>query len=179
MTTSVGKSPTTWNLKIDLRPGFACDYDMEHLYPSSQLQTCDFDPWRNITARICYDGQVLTQHDFIGDQSCCLHFDLEDDMQNKHHDLQVTLYGLDINNNFFLRDHVITVGVMIKIYIEGIDCDWYLHTRPCFGTWTHESRLGCSFVSQNGTNQIELQTPIYAWLFEHEHAIVNQFYQKV
>jgi hypothetical protein len=179
MTILEGKKPTipTWHLKLILQPQFVLDMRYDQILPATLLPALDFDPFQHLTAEIFYDQDLVVSHRFDQHRDLLLEKHFHDDITLPDHELQVILDGLDVNNNFSVAGQKVTVGVYIKIYVEGIDCDWYLQNQNSFKSSDGNVMIGQSFMSQNGSHTINLSTPIYKWLFDNENLIV-QFYQK-
>jgi hypothetical protein len=177
MTILLGKKIVipTWHFKLIAQPRFVVDLNYDQTFAADQLPALDNDPFENISTEIFYDENLLARHRFIQRSDLLLEQDFQDAADLPDHELKVIFDGLNIENNFVFAGQHLTVGVFVKIYVEGVDCDWYLHDRPGFLTSDGKTMIGQSFVSQNGTHVIKLGTPIYQWLFDNENLIVSQY----
>jgi hypothetical protein len=66
------------------------------------------------------------------------------------HTITVALAGADVNNNFLVNDHTITLGIDTELRIEGIDLEWYLSNHLCLLTQNNTLEYGRKFMSENG-----------------------------
>lgn len=169
----------TWRLKLAVQPRFVVDMNYDQTFSADQLPALDHDPFENITTEIFYDQNMLVAHRFDQHSDLVLEQDFQDDPAFSDHELTLIFNGLNIENNFVFEGQHFTVGVSVKIHVEGVDCEWYLHDRHSFESSQGQTMLGQSFVSQNGKHVIQLSTPIYQWLFDNENLIISQYAQNI
>jgi hypothetical protein len=169
----------TWNLEMVLRPGFTVDYTTRYsASESTKYLNCDF-PYKNLEVTVAYNKNCLLQQQILNFDPIILNQNFKDTMEFADQELVVSLCGADINNNFLVDNQTITLGISIeRLAIEGIDLKWYLDNNDCFLTSTGSHKRGTTFLAENGQQKINLQTPIYSWLINHEHYIIKQFCQK-
>jgi hypothetical protein len=168
-----------WNLEVVLRPEFVIDYK-DHWSADQYKEYMDYEPQRdyeNLEIAVMYDQHCLLQQKVSNFDAIKLNQNIKDDAQDDH-ELIISLSGANVNNNFLVNDRTITLGIGIKIFIEGIDLEWYLNNHQCFLTQSGIYKYGTTFMSENGQQKINLQTPIYPWLMDHDTLIIKQFYQK-
>ena len=168
-----------WNLEIVLRPEFIVDYVSK--FSASQqknLHATDQFPWENLEITVMLDQICLLKHLFTDPTPVSINQYFSDAGELAEHTITVALAGADVNNNFLVNDHTITLGIDTELRIEGVDLEWYLRNHLCFLTQNNTLEYGRKFMSENGQQQITLQTPIYPWLMTHEESIVKQFSQK-
>jgi hypothetical protein len=177
MTILHGKIPyePVWNLEVVLRPEFVIDYTDR--WPADQYKkyvNCELECYyENLEIAVMYDQTCLLQEKILNTHAVTLDQNLKDDKQNDH-ELIISLSGADIHNNFLVDGRILTLGVGIKILVEGIDLEWYLNNHKCFLTESHVYKCGTTFMSENGQQKINLQTPIYPWLMKNETQIITQ-----
>ena len=165
-----------WNLEVVLQPEFviACT----DRWPADQYKkylNCELECYyENLEIIVMYDQKCLIQERISNIDAIRLVQNLKDDKQDDH-ELVISLSGADINNNFLVDGRIITIGVGIKILVEGINLEWYLNTHKCFSTESNIYKFGTTFMSENGQQKINLQTPIYPWLINNETEIAKQF----
>jgi hypothetical protein len=167
-----------WNLKILAQPEFAIDYDQRYsadkqndLYPGTHF------PFENLELIIRYDQTQLATHCFADNSPIVINQNFADNTEFCNHELTIELKGADVYNNFLLDRRIITLGVNIELFIEGIDLTWYLDNNQCFLSKNNGHEYGRKFMTENGRQTIDLQTPIYCWLINHQNFIVNQYCQ--
>lgn len=177
MTTLDGKIlyEPVWNLEVVLRPEFVIDYTDQR--PADQYQKyINYDlecHYENLEIAVMYDKHCLLKQKISSLDVIILNQNLKDHEQDDH-ELIISLSGANINNNFLVNDRTITLGIGIQILIEGIDLEWYLNNHKCFYTQSNIYKCGTTFMSENGQQKINLQTPIYPWLMKNETQIITQ-----
>jgi hypothetical protein len=169
-----------WNLRVVLSPEFIVDYISTH----SAMQQKNYAgggsafPFENLVVKIFYDEICLLQHQFLDYSTVTLEKNLDDTEEFVDHKLKIFFSGADIDNNFLRNNHTITLGINAKLYVEGIDLSWYLNNHACFHTTNGPNKYGMNTITENGYYSINIQTPIYPWMFCNEQAILDQFYRK-
>jgi hypothetical protein len=168
-----------WNLEVVLRPEFVIDHtdrwpaDQYKKYMDYELE-CHYG---NFEITVMYDQNCLLQQKISNLDAIKLNQNIKDDPQD-YHQLIISLSTSNSNTNFLVNNRTITLGIGIQILIEGIDLEWYLTNHQCFLTQNNVYKHGTTFMSENGQQKINLQTPIYPWLMDHDTLIIQQFYQK-
>ena len=169
-----------WNLKVVLDPACIVDYNSEHSTQQQKDYKGDSNnfPFENLVVKILYDENCLLQHQFLDYSTVILEKNLDDTEDFSSHKLKIFLSGADINNNFLENSQTITLGINAKLYIEGIDLSWYLNKYTCFQSTDNINKYGMGIMTENGHYTINIQTPIYPWLFFNEKEILEQYSQK-
>lgn len=162
-----------WNLKLIMTPKFMYDSEETHEIPATHL------PFDHFEIDITYDQICLLTHCFRDSAPVIFNACLDDNQQMPEHELCIQLRGADIDNNFIVQGKTITLGIELDLYIEDIELSWYLNNHDCFFTQSQQCKKGTRFMSENGRLLVNIQTPIYPWLFENEQHIVEQYIQNL
>ena len=162
-----------WNLKLIMTPNFTSGWEKTHEIPATYL------PFDHFEIDIIYDQICLFTHRFSDGAPVIFNACLDDNQRTTGHELCIHLRGADIDNNFVVQGKTITLGIELDMYIEDIDLTWYLNNYDCFFTQSGQCKKGTKFMSENGRLLVNIQTPIYPWLFENEQHIVEQYIQNL
>ena len=169
----------TWTVHITLDAGFVVNGDKMYSKQHKDLMYADHDfPWEHFKATILWDQHSVFEMDLKEQTSAVKQFEFKDSADTQDHCLGILISGADVNNNFVIDNDIITLGVNVRVAVEGIDLAWYVDFEKCFLNQENQMQHGEHFISQNGQLMLKIQTPIYAWLFKNEQAIVKQFSQK-
>ena len=181
MTILAGKIPykPKWTLQVSVCPEFMIDYTdryaIEHCGDFEILNLQHL--FKNFNLEIRLNDDCLLTHDFASLDRVNFERDFDDDVDLAQ-DLMFCLEGADVDNNFLVNNRVVTLGVSVNVFIEGIDLAWYFENFFCFLTADNQAKFGMDFMTENGCLKIPIRTPIYSWLMGHEQQIADYYSQK-
>ena len=150
----------TWNLKIIITPGLINDDKWAPLDLSQHFKDL-------IRINITF-GDILLDK-ILGNQPIVLEKDFEDSNQPQWQKLVITFSEKDINTPLADNEHSV---IRIQIFVENILITNILETIGNYCTAYGETKLGAEFIGENGKQSLEIYTPIYVWLLEHQDLIL-------
>jgi hypothetical protein len=112
-----------------------------------------------------YDENTIDSLNFLNNQMQKTTLALPDTQEITDHTLKFIISGKN-DNHSYLTETKNSVSWLLKVdlYIENL--------AVCALTLTIEN--GDFYIGENRTHVLEIQTPIYRWLFQHE----NNIYEK-
>jgi len=120
---------------------------------------------------IVYDNTVINSLRFLNNQPQITTHTLVDDHTNTNHTLQFVLSGKNDSHSYHTNDGGDVSWILkIDLYIENLSM-----------TDVVDEQLDClpdamtSYMGENGTKTLKIQTPIYRWLLTHDNTILMPY----
>ena len=132
-------------------------------------------PYEDLSVRVAYDNQLLVNKQLSADNIVISEHMIDD---SAAHALQISMTGKSDLHTVLIKDTGQSAAAMIriKLQIEELPINYALTDKVIYreestGNVTNWSE----FMGVNGCQTIEIETPIYPWLFKHEQLILEEF----
>jgi hypothetical protein len=158
----------TWQLTAVVTPVIAIDEKIFSADTGYAQFSHVMHPADNLQVDIVYDENTIDSLNFLNNQMQKTTLALPDTQEITDHTLKFIISGKN-DNHSYLTETKNSVSWLLKVdlYIENL--------AVCALTLTIEN--GDFYIGENSTHVLEIQTPIYRWLFQHENNII-QYYSK-
>lgn len=168
----------TWRLDLTIEPGIMVNYETWILardYNKNAGQ--NFIPaWDEMFIEVFYDNVALLEKQALSQNNIIISCDLLDDTKNTDHVLKIVLSG-KIDDHSFIYDNKTEATTMIRVQIniEDLPINFCLGDTHVFTSEsTGDTRQWSEFIGENGKQLVEIKTPIYQWLIQHEQQIIQE-----
>jgi hypothetical protein len=163
------EQPSLWNLTVILQPG-VIKHD-GNWYPGENHPHFD---QHEITAEILFGNQSLLKTR-LGTQQIVFSKNLIDTITPATENLIIKLLGKPVDPDLEQDNHVI---LKIDAFIENLPIMPLFETYGYYElTHTHEHKTAGDMLGENGQQVLEIYTPIYVWLLQHQK-VFSQYAQK-
>ena len=161
-----------YKLDLVIEPGCMIDYST---WVPADIQSDWTMPYGDLSIRVAYDNQILVNRQLSTDNIVVSEHMIDDDAA---HTLQIFMSGKSDLHTAIIESTGQTAVAMIriKLQIEELPINYALTDKMIYqedatGKITHWSE----FMGVNGCQTIEIETPIYPWLFKNEQLILEEF----
>lgn len=167
-----------WKLDLTIQPGIMVNYETWVLASecNNKLGQDFTPPWDEMFVEVSYDGVVLFEKQSLSQNKITISHELPDDTKNPDHILKIVLSGKTDNHSFIYADKTaVTAMIKVQIDIEDLPINLCLENNHVFTSAANGTTSQWSeFIGENGKQIIEINTPIYQWLFQHEQKIIQE-----
>lgn len=152
--------PATWNLTVLIEPGVNID---ETIWAPGQGQ--DHYDQNPIVVEI-FLGEDCLFNARLDTKKLVFSKNIEDTYDPQRKNLTIKLSGKPDNPDLKDNNHIV---VKIDVLIENLSIMPLFETHGCFiSDQGHERKIAGEFIGENGQQEIEIYTPIYVWLLQHQ-----------
>lgn len=161
-----------YKLDLVIEPGYMIDFNT---WIPANVPSDFIMPYADLSVKVSYDNQVLVNKQLSADNIVISESMIDD---ADAHTLQITMTGKSDLHTVLIKDtgQLAVAMIRIKLQIEELPINYALTDKMIYreeatGNVTNWSE----FMGVNGCQTIEIETPIYPWLFKHEQLILEEF----
>lgn len=161
-----------YKLDLIIEPGYMIDFNT---WVPANIPSACMMPYEDLSVRVAYDNQLLVNKQLSADNIVISEHMIDD---SAAHALQISMTGKSDLHTVLIKDTGQSAAAMIriKLQIEELPINYALTDKVIYreestGNVTNWSE----FMGVNGCQTIEIETPIYPWLFKHEQLILEEF----
>ena len=162
-----------YKLDLVIEPGYMIDYNT---WAPADIRSDFIMPYEDLSVKVTYDNQTLVNKQ-LSTENIVISESMADDVAAVH-TLQIYMSGKSDLHTAIIESTGQTAVAMIriKLQIEELPINYALTDKMIY----HEEATGnitnwSEFMGVNGCQTIEIETPIYPWLFKHEQLILEEF----
>jgi hypothetical protein len=152
--------PATWNLTALIEPGV--NVDANTWGPG---QGFDYYDQNNIVVEI-FLGNTCLLNTRLDTKKLVFSKSIADTCDPQRENLIIKLSGKPNNPDLKDNNHI---AIKIDVLIENLSILPLFETHGCFISDSNsEHKIAGEFIGENGQQVIEIYTPIYVWLLQHQ-----------
>lgn len=141
-----------WSLRLVLTPGCMLNY--------TQWTPVGIN---DVEYRVIYNDQDIATGTGLA-QPVAVELELEDPKHPVKNNVAIRVANLNGPGNM----------IKVQVYVQDHCVNGIFLDQLCYYTDGGQIKHGSTYMGENGYQLLEIRTPIYQWLFEHELAVVKE-----
>jgi hypothetical protein len=155
--------PSTWNLTVTVEPGVTMN---ETTWAPGQ--GLDHYDQNNIVVEILLGNSCLLKTR-LDTKKLVFSKNIADTCNPQRENLIIKLSGKPDNPDLKDNNHI---AIKIDVLVEHLSIIPLFETHGCFiADGTSKRKVAGDFIGENGQQAIEIYTPIYVWLVQHQRTL--------